>query len=372
MLTVLADVNIDHVVEFVSETKSMASFARASRHTNEIINGNILHAINNFSSRMTKFQKDTLSNLSNNPGIGHLKAIVERKCIVCKKDYKGGIRAPWGIPAHSECTKSLEVNVRYVEDDEGIPPELMSLLRSTIPVKVREGYSRYIGQYGYETVIPDPIPGIIPEEMTLVHFNKVHWKRISNVKQRIRQQKVDKENKRKRDAKDRQVERSKKQKILNENRRNEIESMVNMPYLKWMRTIPSDAKKLISKLSALESVALVAAVNENADQPENVHEVILKPGNLKPLASSVRAAYRLVTEMGPDILKFIRHGNTVHEIRNEYLNIQRKKARLEAKSKNLVQGSRICRCGSPGALKCIFQMCRSCCPRQGCGRHGLK
>lgn len=38
-----------------------------------------------------QFQRETLCNLAQNPGIGHLKAIVERKCIVCKTSYKGGI-----------------------------------------------------------------------------------------------------------------------------------------------------------------------------------------------------------------------------------------------------------------------------------------
>lgn len=106
---------------------------------------------------MKKFQRDVLSDLAQNSGLGQLKALVERKCRVYKKRNRGGIRAPWGIPSHPESRRGLEVNVRHVNDE--ISTELMSLVRLTTPVNARGGHSSYHGQPEYEIIVPKAIPG---------------------------------------------------------------------------------------------------------------------------------------------------------------------------------------------------------------------
>lgn len=64
------------------------------------------------------------------------------------------------------------------EGPRGIPTELLPLVRSTIAVNVRGGYSSYHGQYECETVIPKAVPGVIPESMTLAHFYDAHANKV--------------------------------------------------------------------------------------------------------------------------------------------------------------------------------------------------
>lgn len=130
----------------------MASLARASRPSKGVVYATIPAAIESAKQNMTEFQRETLCNLAQNPGIGHLQAIVERKGIVCGKSCKGGIREPWRIPAHADCTKGLEVNVRHTRS--GIPDELMPLVRSMIVVKRQGGLYPYHGQNTCKTEIP--------------------------------------------------------------------------------------------------------------------------------------------------------------------------------------------------------------------------
>lgn len=177
----LADVNIEAVVSFLPDVKSMATFALAARRTKDMVHASIPVAIQSAEPKMTKLQRDTLCNLKN-PGLGHLKAIVERKCLVCKKDFKGAIRAPWGIPAHVDCNKCLGTSVKLIK--WGIPGSLMPLVRATIPVEVREGdvmtcSSAWREMYLSEKVIVYPIPGVIPESMTLQHFKSIDANEVS-------------------------------------------------------------------------------------------------------------------------------------------------------------------------------------------------
>jgi hypothetical protein len=373
----LADVNLDLVAAFLPDAKSMALFARASKRMKCVVYANIPAAIQMAKDDMTKYQRETLCNLSQSPAIGHLKAIVERKCIVCKKSYKGGIRDPWGIPAHPHCTKSLEVNVRYV--DTGIPRELMSLVRSTIPVNVRDGYSSYHGQYTYETVIPKAIPGIIPANMTLAYFRTGHANEISAWMERVQREKTEKEEKRKRVAEEKRIVRQKKQKVDNEQRRTSIEGIVNTSYLKWMRTVPKSAKKYVSKLSAEDSVAVAGVIGNNADLCDEIHEMILAPGCTRPSATGLQEAYCLVREVGEEAVALFRRHHSVRGVRAAIvareINQQRREAMaMVREDKYPLQQSgdtgRVCRCGQKAARDCVFNMCGGCCPKVTCDRHG--
>ena len=75
----LADVEIDLVTAFLPEAMSKASFAVAFRRFKRVFYANILAAIERIKQKMTKFQRETLWNLAENPFIGHLKAIAERQ-----------------------------------------------------------------------------------------------------------------------------------------------------------------------------------------------------------------------------------------------------------------------------------------------------
>lgn len=65
-------------------------------------------------------------------------------------------------------------------------------------------------------------------------------------------------------------------------------------YLKWMRTVPTHAKKFVSKLSAEDNVAAVAVIRDNADLTDETHELVLKPGNVRPCVTGLRGAYALI------------------------------------------------------------------------------
>ncbi|CAM9196126.1 unnamed protein product [Laminaria digitata] len=382
-INMLADVNIDLVTAFLPDAKSMALFARASQRLKSVVYRNIPAAIKAARHKLTKFQRETIGNLGENPGIGHLKALVERKCIVCKKSYKGGIRAPWGIPAHPECTKGLETNVRYL--NAGIPTELMPLVRSTIPVNVRGGYSSHHGQYEYETVIPEAIPGVIPENMTLAHFYDAHANEVSAWRERVQAEKSAKQEKRKRAVDEQRVARQKKQKVLNEERRVSIEGIVDTTYLKWMRMVPKSAKKFVSKLSAEDSVAAVAVVNANADLSAETHEILLTPGCTRPCVTELTSAYALVRRLGEEAIILLRRHHCVSTVRAELIARERADQRREAREMlredkedkytpyiscipNTFRG-RQCRCGKTSAKSCAFNMCGGCCPKGACFRH---
>lgn len=363
-VTMLADVNIDLVTAFLPDVKSMASFATASRRSKGIVYANIPAAIQSLRQKMTKYQRETLCNLGQNPGIGHLKAIAERRCIVCKKSYKGGIREPWGIPAHPDCTKGLEVNVKYV--GTGIPADLMPLVRSTIPVNVRDGYSSYHGQYSYETVIPKAIPGVIPENMTLAYFRTSHANKVNAWMERIRQEKSAQQEKRKRAAAEQRNTRQKKQKVENEQRRTSIEGITNTSYLKWMRTVPKSAKKYVSKLSAEDSVAAAAIIRANVDLSEQAHVVVLKRGR------ELSSAYALVRKYGEQALVLLRRGYGINDARGILVS-REQKAQKSSDVGNCAPSSqgtgKTCGCGSLSAMKCKYNMCAGCCPKVECRRH---
>lgn len=372
----LADVNIDLVTAFLPDAKSMAVFARASRRSKCVVYANIPAAIERAKQNMTKYQRETLCNLGQNPGIGHLKAIVERKCIICRKSYKGGIRAPWGIPAHPDCTKGLEVNVRYVS--AGIPTELMPLVRSTIPVNVRDGYSSYHGQYSYETVIPRAIPGVIPNHMTLAYFRTGHANEVNAWLERVRQEKNAEQEKRKRAASEQRNARQKKQKVVTEQRRASIEGIVNTSYLKWMRTVPKSAKKYVSKLSAEESVAAVVVVGNNADLSEEIHEIMLSPGCIRPCTAELEAAYALIRKVGDVAVTLLRQHRSIRAVRTAIISREEEEQTREARAmvredkyplKQPGETGRICKCGQTTARDCVFNMCSGCCPMITCERH---
>lgn len=357
----LADVNIDLVVSFLRDAKSMAAFARTDRLTKDVVYANIPVVLKSAEHKMTKYQKETLCNLTEDPGLGHVKAIVERKCLVCHTSYKGGIRAPWGIPAHPECTKRLETNVRYVNG--GIPTEIMPLVRATIPVNIRGGYSTYHGEFEFETVIPKAIPGVISENMTLAHFYEVHADRVNAWLEKVRAEKSAKEEKRKRAAEEQRVARQKKQKVLNEERREAIAGIVDTSYLKWMRTVPKFGKKFVSTLSAEQSVAAANTIRANADLREQVHEAVLKSSRIRELGS----AYAFVREYGEEAVILLRRGYGINDARG-ILVARKKRAEKRAKVGSSGTG-RECSCGFSSAMKCKYSMCGSCCPRYDCERH---
>lgn len=305
----LAEANIDLVTTFLPDASCMAAFARVSRGYKSTIYANVPAAIQSVKGKMTKYQRETLRNLTTDPGIGHLKALAEHKCIVCKKKYKGGIRAPWGIPAHPECTKNIETNVRYVKG--GVPRELMPLVRSSIPVNLRDGYSSHHGQYTYETVIPKAIPGVIPYRMTLEYFFETHANEVNEWLARVQAEESAKREKRKRAADESRVARQKKQKGINEERRASIENLTGTTYLKWVRTVPNHAKKFVAKLSAGDSVAAATIVSANADMPDEVHRVLLTPGFLRPCATELRCAYAFVRKHGDAGLRALRRKGCV-------------------------------------------------------------
>ena len=373
----LADVELHIVAAFIPDAKSLALFARASKNSKDIVYASIPAAIKRAKDHMTKYQRETLCNLKENPGIGHLKAIIERKCIVCKGSYKGGIRDPWGIPAHPECTKRLEINVRYVQG--GIPSDLMPLVRSTIPVNMRDGYSSYHGQYGYETVIPRAIPGIIPLNMTLAYFRTIRENEISAWMERVRREKAEKKEKRKRAATELRHERQKKKKIENNERRTSIENIVHTSYLKWLRTVPKNAKKYVSKLSAEDSVAAVAVVGNNADLSDDIHALILSPGCVwKGTVAGLKEAYAFVRSVGEEAESLIRKHGSINAVRTELRSREIKQQIREAKAmvqedkyvlKKPGETGRVCKCGQTTASACVFNMCSGCCPKVTCDRH---
>lgn len=372
----LADVNIDLVTAFLPDAKSMAAFARASRRSKEIVYANIPASIESAGRNMTKYQKETLCNLAENPGLGHLKAITERKCLVCHKSYKGGIRAPWGISAHPECTKGLETNVRYVNG--GIPTEIMPLVRSTIPVNVRDGYSSHRGQFSFETVIIKAIPGVIPQRMTLAHFRTGHTNEVKAWMERVRQEKSAEQERRKRAASEQRQKRQKKQRGENEHRRASIEGMVGTTYLKWMRTVPSFAKKFVSKLSAEESVTAVAVVNKNADLSDEIHDLILSPGCVRQSATDLEEAYALIRKSGDVAVTLLRRRISIRAVRAAIIAREEEEQIREGRDmvredkyplKQPGETGRICRCGRTTAIDCIFNMCGVCCPMIMCPSH---
>lgn len=371
----LAETSIDIIAAFLPDVSSMASFARTSRDSKRTIYANVPAAIKSAEPKMTKYQRETLCNLNENPGLGHLKALVERKCIVCKKNYKGGVRAPWGIPAHPDCTKDLEANVRYVKG--GVPKELMPLLRSTIPVNVRDGYSSYHGQYTYETVIVKAIPGVIPHNMTLEHFYKAHANEVSDWLERVRAEESAKQEKRKRAADEHRVARQKKQKVMSEERRTSIEGLVDTTYLRWMRTVPKCSKKFVSKLSAEDSVAAASLVAANADLSDETHQILLTPGCIRPCATELRCAYAFVRKFGEEALVLLRRYGSVANARAEIVRRQTREARAMVREDKYTPkrpggASRICQCGLTSARDCVFDMCGSCCPKVTCERHNFQ
>lgn len=372
----IAEVNIDLVTAFLPDAKSMASFARASRRSNDVVHASIPAAIASVKEKMTKYQRETLCNLGQNPGIGHLKAIVERKCIVCRKSYKGGIREPWGIPAHPDCTKRLEVNVRYV--GTGIPSDLMPLVRSTIPVNIRDGYSSYHGQYSYETVILRAIPGVIPLNMTLAYFRTRRANEVSAWMDRVRQEKKDQQEKRKRAADDQRNARQKKQKVKNEQRRTSIEGITNTTYLKWMHTVPKSAKKYVSKLSAEDSVVAAAVVGRNVHLSDEIHHILLSPSSFPPRTEDLEASYELIQKVGEEAITLLLRHRSIRAVR-EVL-VAREEEQLKREARAMVQEDkyvlkqpgemgRVCQCGQTTAHDCVFNMCGSCCPLVTCERH---
>lgn len=375
----LADVTIDLIAAFLPDAGCMASFARASRGSKSTVYTNIPAAIQSAKRRMTKYQRDTLRNLTATPGTAHLKALVEHKCIVCKKSYKGGIRAPWGIPAHPQCTKGLEVNVRYVKG--GVPKELMPLVRSTIPVNVRDGYSSYHGQYTYETVILEAIPGVIPHNMTLEHFYKAHANEVSDWLERVRAEESAKQEKRKRAADEHRVARQKKQKVMSEERRTSIEGLVDTTYLRWMRTVPKCSKKFVSKLSAEDSVAAASLVAANADLSDETHQILLTPGCIRPCVTELRCAYAFVRKFGEEALVLLRRYRSVASARAELTAREKTEQAREARAmfredkytlkqvNQVGETGRVCQCGRTTARDCVVNMCSSCCPMATCERH---
>lgn len=372
----LADVNIDLVSAFLPDAKSMALFARASRRSKGVVYANIPTAIESLKPKMITYHRETLCNLGPNPGIGHMKAIAERKCIVCRKSYWGGIREPWGIPAHPDCTKSLEVNVRYV--GTGIPSELMPLVRSTIPVNVRDGYSSHHGQYSYETVIPKAILGVIPENMTLAYFRTCHATEVSAWMDRVRQEKSAQQEKRKRESAEKSKVRQKKQKVDNQQRRTSIEEVTNTSYLKWMRTVPKSAKKYVSKLSAEDSIAAAALVGRNAHLSDEIHQILLSPRRFPLCVEELGRSYALIQRVGEEAITLLRHHSCIHAVRAELVareeEQQTREARAMVKEDKYVvrqpgESGRICQCGQTTAHDCVFNMCAGCCPMVTCERH---
>lgn len=178
----LADVNIDHVVAFLGDAKSVTVFARTSRRMKGIVYANVPAALNAAKHNITKFEKETLSNLGKNAGIGHLKARSRRALSSASASFvrrvtKAGFVRRGGSRPTRGCMKSLETNVRCVNG--GIPTEPLPLVRWTIPVNARGGYSSYHGPYKYEAVIPEANPDAVPESMTLAHFYEAHANKVS-------------------------------------------------------------------------------------------------------------------------------------------------------------------------------------------------
>lgn len=304
----LSDDNIEAVVSFLPDVKTMATFASTGRLAKDMVYASIPAAIQSAKPNMTILQKDTLCELSENPGLGHLKAIIERKCLVCKKDFKGAIRAPWGIPAHVGCNKRLGTSVKLIK--WGIPTEIMSLVRATIPVKVTEG-STPIWEttvrvpYTSEKIVVRPIPGVIPENMTLEHFEKIGqnevntWMEAQDAK--ITKRKLEDEEcriTRRRICKEKKVE-----------RRVEIEGIVKTSYLKWVRTVPPKAKRFVSKLEGWASVEAVTVINANADLPDEVHNELLSRYFIRqPSVAELTEAYTLVKEYPEEIWAYSKCG----------------------------------------------------------------
>lgn len=124
-IKMLADVNTDLVTATIPDAKSMPRSREhpSAQKASPTATSRPLQKLPG--TKRTTFQRETNGSLGENPGIGNLKALVERKCIVGKNSYKGGKRAPWGIPAHLEGINGLETNVRYLNG--GIPTELCLL-----------------------------------------------------------------------------------------------------------------------------------------------------------------------------------------------------------------------------------------------------
>lgn len=297
----LSDDNIEAVVSFLPDVKTMAAFASAGRAAKDMVYAGIPAAIQSAKPKMTKLQKESLGNLKN-PGLVHLKAIVERKCLVCKKDFKGAIRAPWGIPAHKDCNKRLGTNVHHIS--KGIPESLMPLIRATIPVEVTEGTSLICDdserwEYVSERIIVRPVPGVIPESMTLEHFNTIDTNDVSAWMEN-----------RKRKAEEWKTDGQSLDKWLKAKRRIEIEKIVKTTYRKWMRTVPDVAKNFLLTLEGWESVAVVGLVNANTDFSDEMHQTIFRLActysnkSFKELAQ----AYALVREH-PQDAQYLRRYN---------------------------------------------------------------
>lgn len=244
----LSDDNIEAVVSFLPDVKTMATFASTGRLGKDMVYASIPAAIQSAKPKMTKLQRNTLGNLSKNPGLGHLKAIVERKCLLCKKDFRGAFLGRGGIPAHMVCKKRLWAGVKFFKGE--IPTtEIVSL----VPVEVRGEVS--------------------------------DWLKTQD----------EQEKKRRREKVERDGERRKKQRVENAKRRDRIEEIVNTTYLEWMRTVPYKAKPFVSRLSAEDSVAAVAIVKANEDLSDDAHEVVLRARLFEaPVTTVLNDVYALI------------------------------------------------------------------------------
>lgn len=85
--------------------------------------------------------------------------------------------------------------------------------------------------------------------------------------------------------------------------------MVDMAYLKWIRTVLKYARKFVSTLSAEESVTAATIIRANADLSEEAHIVVLKR------ARELSGAYALVRKYGEQALVLLRRDYGLNDAR---------------------------------------------------------
>lgn len=120
-----------------------------------------------------------------NPGIGHLKALVERKCIVCKKSEL--------LPRRNSCTLGCPRahQVYQWPRDQRAPHRRWDTGRDDASHPV-DNYNScqcqarmVVWSVRVRRIDPDVVPHRIPYEMTLAYFHHVHTNEVTALRARL-------------------------------------------------------------------------------------------------------------------------------------------------------------------------------------------
>jgi hypothetical protein len=177
--------------------RDLAKWAQLSRHHNVEVKKSMARAMRRLRTkekeRLTYYHRISLNEMRIVPeeyiGTIRIHCLLARRCSICRGNYWGGIKK-WGIVAHDECLRRIEINLFYWKEQlRGVDA---NLVQHCVPYNTRIGWRGYVKrQFAYSTILFENPHRMVPPSWVMGTMRHSDHPRMLEARERYDMRKND-------------------------------------------------------------------------------------------------------------------------------------------------------------------------------------